>query len=135
MGNAATVGYLVTSLSIARPGNDRQSDGNPHPPYSVYSKKSGHDKANCFILNRRNEANGNGNNNVRIGVAGTTAVVVFNSVSENSEFSENIWIGDSGASCHYYNSDQGLFDVKDISERIMVGNGKTMEATKIGSLR
>jgi hypothetical protein len=33
------------------------------------------------------EANGNGNNNVRTGVAGTTADVVFNFVPENSGFS------------------------------------------------
>jgi hypothetical protein len=28
-----------------------------------------------------------------------------------------------------------LFDVRDVCERIKVGSGKTMEATKIGSLR
>jgi hypothetical protein len=28
-----------------------------------------------------------------------------------------------------------LFDVRDVSERIIVGNGKTMEAIKIGNLR
>jgi hypothetical protein len=56
-------------------------------------------------------------------------------VLENSEFSENIWIGDIGASCHYCNNDKGFFDERDISERFTVGNGKTMEATKIGSLR
>ena len=50
------------------------------------------------------------------------------------DFFENIWIRDSGASCHYCNSHQVLFDVKDISERITVGNRKTTEATKIGSL-
>jgi hypothetical protein len=67
---------------------------------------------------------------VRTGVAG----VVFNSMSEGSEFSENIWIGDSGASCHYCNSDKGLFDIKEVSESITVENGKTMEAIKIGKL-
>ena len=116
-----------------------ESDVNSQPLYCAYCRKSGHFKANCFILNRRNEANGNGNNNVRTGVAGTTAKVVINSVSGNSEFLENtwigasfhycnsvIWIGVSGASCHYCNSDQRLIDVKDVSERITVGNGKTM---------
>jgi hypothetical protein len=32
-------------------------------------------------------------------------------------------------------NDLRLFDVRDISERITVGNGNTMEATKIGSVR
>jgi hypothetical protein len=56
-------------------------------------------------------------------------------VLKKSEFSENIRIGDSEASTHYCNNDDGLFNVIDVSERITVGNGKTMEARKIGSLR
>ena len=75
-------------------------------------------------------AEGNNSGSVRTGVAD----VVFNSMSEGSEFTENIWIGDSGASCHYCNSDQGMFDIQEVSESITVGNGKTMEAIKIGKL-
>jgi hypothetical protein len=56
-------------------------------------------------------------------------------VSENSEFMENICIGNSGASCHYRNNVEGLFDARDFSERIKARNKNTMEATKIGSLR
>jgi hypothetical protein len=56
-------------------------------------------------------------------------------VSKNTEFSENIWIEDSEASCHYCNNYLGLFNVIYFSEKVMVGNGKTMEATIIGSLR
>jgi hypothetical protein len=55
-------------------------------------------------------------------------------VSEDSEFSENIWIRDSGASFKYCSNDLGLSDFRDVYERIKVGNVKNMEATKIGSL-
>jgi hypothetical protein len=113
----------------------RQIDINPQPPYCVYYRKTGHVKVNCFILNRTNEANENGNNNVRTGVAGITTDVVFDLVLENSEFSQNTWIGDRGASYHYCNDKLGLFDFRDFSERITVGIGKTMETIKIGSLR
>jgi hypothetical protein len=54
---------------------------------------------------------------------------------ENSEFSENIWIGDSGASCHYFNNDLDLFDIRDVSDRITLGNGKTIETKQDGNLR
>jgi hypothetical protein len=60
---------------------------------------------------------------------------VFNLVSENPEFSENIWIPDSGALYHYCKNDEGLFDVRDVSERITVRNENTMEAAKFGSMR
>ena len=57
------------------------------------------------------------------------------SLSESSDFLGNIWIGDNGSLCHWYNSDEGLFDTNAISEKVTVGNGKTMEAIKIGSLK
>jgi hypothetical protein len=63
------------------------------------------------------------------------ADVVFNLMSEGLRFSDNIAIGDSGASCHHSNSDKGLFAIKEVSESITVGNGKTMESTNIGNLR
>jgi hypothetical protein len=78
-------------------------------------------KSNCFKLNRRAEGNGGG-------------YVVFNSISESSELLDIIWIRDSGASCHYCNSDKCLFDIKEVSESITVGSGKSMDATKIGDL-
>jgi len=56
-------------------------------------------------------------------------------MSESFDFSDNIWIGDSGASCHYCNSDEGLFDTKVISDKITVANGKKMQGIKIGKLR
>jgi hypothetical protein len=62
-------------------------------------------------------------------ITGTAAENVFDSVSENSEFSKNIWIGDGGASCHFCNDHLSLFDVRNVSERITVSNGKTMEDT------
>jgi hypothetical protein len=56
---------------------------------------------------------------------------MFDSLSENLESSENIWIVDRRASWHYRNNYQGLFDVRDVSEVITVRNGKNMETTKL----
>jgi hypothetical protein len=83
----------VTILFILTPekklGN-RQSDLNLQPPYCVKCRKTDHVKSDCFILNRRNEANGNSNDYVKAGATGTTSDSVFDSVLENSDFSENI---------------------------------------------
>jgi hypothetical protein len=48
------------------------------------------------------------------------------------EFEKNIWIGDSGASCHYCNDDKFLYD---FTEEITVGNGNLALAKKMGKLR
>jgi hypothetical protein len=42
---------------------------------------------------------------------------------------------DSGASCHYCNSEEGLYIYTTILEEITVGNGNKMLAKKVGSLR
>ena len=45
-----------------------------------------------------------------------------------------VWIGDTGSSCHLATSDKGMINVREINDSIKVGNGTTMDATKIGDL-
>jgi hypothetical protein len=52
-----------------------------------------------------------------------------------NNFANDLWILDSGASCHYCRSVEGLTDVKEIDESIKIGNGDLMKATKIGNLK
>jgi hypothetical protein len=47
----------------------------------------------------------------------------------------DIWICDSGASSHYCVSDRVMFDLRDINEKIRVGNDNLLNATKIGNLK
>ena len=48
---------------------------------------------------------------------------------------KDLWIGDSGASCHFINTDFGMFDWKRITEEIGVGGGNVAMATKEGSVK
>ncbi len=48
---------------------------------------------------------------------------------------ENIWMGDSGASCHMTCDEAGMFDTRAINSPIKIGNGTTLRATKIGKKR
>jgi hypothetical protein len=62
--------------------------------------------------------------------------VVFTATSKNEILTDDIWICDIGACGHYCKSEKkGLFDVKDINEKITVGNGESMKAIKVGSLK
>jgi hypothetical protein len=61
--------------------------------------------------------------------------VVFTATSKIEILTDNIWICDSGACGHYCKSDNGLFDVKDINEKITVGNGESMKAIKVKSFK
>jgi hypothetical protein len=61
--------------------------------------------------------------------------VVFAATAKNEMSTEDIWICDSGACGHYCNSTKGLFNIEEINESITVCNGKSMMATKVGSLK
>jgi hypothetical protein len=67
--------------------------------------------------------------------AGSATNVVLTTVTTNDGIDNTIWIGDSGASCHYCNSEEGLYNYTTISEEITVGNGNKMLAKKVGSLK
>ena len=84
-----------------------------------YCKKSGYLKTDCLELLRKNQNQGSGN--VRNGISSDTTDYVFNAFYSSDSF-KKIWIGDSGVSCHYYNSDKGLFEYTAISDLITVGN-------------
>jgi Reverse transcriptase (RNA-dependent DNA polymerase) len=108
--------------------------------YCTYCRKSGHVKQNCLKLKRKNTrgsnnhpSNNNNGNSDRENF--DSQDMVFAATSKTEKFTNDIWICDSGACCHYCISDEGLFDVKDIHESIKVGNGNTMMASKVGSLK
>jgi hypothetical protein len=61
--------------------------------------------------------------------------VVFTATWQNEILTDDIWICDSGACGHYCKSDKGLFDVKDINEKVTVGNSESMKAIKVESLK
>jgi hypothetical protein len=99
-----------------------------------YCKKPGHGKSDCFILMKKKLVEENGNF-TRNGVTGTETDIVLSSVESKEEVDHEIGIGDSGASCHYCNDDEGLYEYKTISEDITVGNGNVMIVKKVGKLR
>ena len=56
-------------------------------------------------------------------------------VEVDSGFTPSTWLADSGASTHMTNSDEVMFYAKEINEQIRVGNGKSLEALKLGKVR
>ena len=52
--------------------------------------------------------------------------------TKSASTASNIWIGDSGASCHMTCSEEGQYDCKVIRSQVKIGNGHMLNATKIG---
>jgi hypothetical protein len=61
--------------------------------------------------------------------------VIFTVTLQKEILTDYTWICDNGSCGHYCKSDKGLFDVKDINRKITVGNGETMKAIKVRSLK
>ena len=103
--------------------------------YCTYCCRPGHHKVNCFKLKNRNNRNGStgGNENQEQRIFNSNDVA-FPSIASDDKITNNMWIFDSGASCHYCQSMEGLTDVKDIDELIKIGNGEVMRACKTGNL-
>jgi hypothetical protein len=49
-------------------------------------------------------------------------------------FQKNVWLADSAASTHFINDETGLTNMRMIQSTIKIGNGKVLNATKIGDL-
>jgi hypothetical protein len=97
-----------------------------------YCRKPEHDKKSCFKLKKKKGQNCHASNFNRRNYEPLD--VVFMATSQNEILTDDIWIFDSGACGHYFKSDKGLFDFKDINEKITVENGESMKAIKVGSL-
>jgi hypothetical protein len=111
--------------------------------YCTYYCKPGHLKQNCVIVKRKdsrlnktnNKSSGNGNNSNSDQESNESKEMVFAVTSDAEKFDDDIWICDSGASSHYCALESGMFDVRDINEKIGVGNSNLLLATEIGNLK
>jgi hypothetical protein len=102
--------------------------------YCTYCCRPGHIKGNCYKLkNKSNRNSGTSNNDGQGHRIFNSNDVAFTTIAMKNNFSNDLWILDSGASCRYCRSVEGLKDVKEINESIKIGNGDLMKATKIGN--
>jgi hypothetical protein len=46
----------------------------------------------------------------------------------------NLWVGDTGATCHMVCDDSELFDYESVHDEVVVGDGRPLRVTKIGKI-
>jgi hypothetical protein len=87
------------------------------------------------LKNKSNRNSGTSNNDGQGHRIFNSSDVLFTTIAMKNNFANDLWILDSGASCRYCRSVEGLTDVKEIDESIKIGNGDSMKSTKIGNLK
>jgi hypothetical protein len=87
------------------------------------------------LKNKSNRNSGTSNNDGQGHRIFNSNDVAFTTIAMKINFANELWILDSGASCYYCRSVEGLTDLEEIDESIKIGNGDSMKATKIGNLK
>ena len=118
--NCGKMGHKAAKCFLKKGQQDKSSI------VCYHCKKPGHTKFECFKLKRKqSEENKDSSEN--------GANVLLMSLADTA-LSAHTWIGDSGASGHYCNSLEGMYDMASINDNIKVSNGKTIKATKLEKL-
>ena len=60
-------------------------------------------------------------------------VVLLNHGYDFANIPSDVWIGDTGASCHLTNSLNGMIDLEECSSKVTVGSGENLDCLKIGT--
>ena len=66
------------------------------------------------------------------GMAGMETEMALGNPTEVQRMDEDLWLGDTGASCHMTNNLKGMRNLKKISSGIVFGNGQRLKATYVG---
>jgi hypothetical protein len=123
--NCGAIGHKAKDCKSKTSQNGGQSSGN-HNNFQKYSNNGayctycclpGHIKSNCYKLkNKSNRDSGTSSNDGHGHTIFNSNDVAFTTIAMKNNFINDLWILDSGASCHYCRSVEGLTDVKEIDE-------------------
>jgi hypothetical protein len=61
-----------------------------------------------------------------------TALVEYSYFIASRSTNDNMWVGDSGASCHMTCSLDGMHNLRTINSPIQIGTGETITCTQVG---
>ncbi len=120
--------------------SDLQDDADVKPPFILLSQPtSDDDDHNTTIEDSKPSHKMFVMKNAKWNIQPPTKIAVnkihlMTKINEDNP-TKNLWIGDSGASCHFINTDFGMYNWKYIHEKIGVGNGNIAIATKEGSVK
>jgi hypothetical protein len=115
--NCGAIGHKAKDCKSKTSQNDGQSSGNHNNfqkyanngAYCTYCRLPGHIKSNCYKLkNKSNRNSGTSNNGGQGHRIFNSNYVAFTTIAMKNNFANDLWILDSGASCHYCRSVEGL---------------------------
>jgi len=89
----------------------------------------------CHLCNEVGHKKWNCPKGKKMDSANTTVEKEIVLVGIEKEVPDNMWICDSGATCHMIGEDYGLTETKTIENEVIVGDGRKLKANKMGNLK
>jgi hypothetical protein len=108
--NCGAIGHKGKDCKLKTSQNGSQNSGNHNNfqkyanngAYCTYCRHPGHIKSNCYKLkNKSNRNRGTSNNGGQGERIFNSNDVAFTTIGMKNNFANDLWILDSGASCHY----------------------------------
>jgi len=62
-------------------------------------------------------------------------IVLVGFESKEGLQNSNLWVGDTGATCHMVCNDANLLDYKTVNDEVIVGDGRPLNVIKIGKIK
>ena len=100
------------------------------PGFCWKCNKKGHKSANCKLKTTVSEGN-----NDRVNLSRDSEIALIGTEGPSSCFSSNLWVGDTGATCHMVCREEGLFDCISSNQNVLVGDGRALNVEKVGKLK
>ena len=105
--------------------------------------KYGHKASECWENPKSPNYRG-GNKNGRANQASTNQTTGYSGYESDVSFMaktgtsvpknrENVWVADTGATCHMTGNDKGFVEWKDSNEQVIFGNGEILKVLKVGT--
>jgi hypothetical protein len=123
--NCGAIGHKAKDCKSKTNQNGGQNSGNHNNfqkyvnigAYCTYCRHPGQIKSNCYKLkNNSNRNSGTSHDDGQGERIFNYNDVEFTTVAMKNNFANELWFLDSGASCHYFRSVEGLTDVKEIGK-------------------
>ena len=131
--------------------NNNPNNGSPNGKLNIKCwtcGKYGHKKSECKFNKKDDSGNVTGDGKVNdeevvlCGFIDETReneenckidVVLLNHEHDFANIPSDVWIGDTGASCHLTNSLDGMINLEECSSKVTVGSGENLDCLKIGT--
>jgi hypothetical protein len=111
--------------------NKSNGDSSYFPGICFKCNKKGHKPFDCPM---KGSEEGEMSNQDNSNCTSAKEIALVGSESQEGLQDRNLWVGDTGATCHMVCDDSKLYGFESVNDEVVVGDGRPLRVAKIGKL-